>query len=106
MSNAFEPEWQGERGGNRVARLAAAAGSQRIGTSIVEVASGRLSSPYHCHQANEELLIVLGGTPELRTPGFVSCSQARSSRSRAVVGAHTGCATRRRSPAGSSSYPR
>ena len=68
MSNAFEPEWQGERGGNRVARLAAAAGSQRLGASIVELASGTLSSPYHFHHANEELLIVLSGTPELRMP--------------------------------------
>ena len=68
MSNAFEPEWQGERGGNRIARLGAAAGSQRLGASIVELASGTLSSPYHFHHANEEMLIVLSGTPELRTP--------------------------------------
>jgi uncharacterized cupin superfamily protein len=68
MSNAFEPEWQGERGGNRLARLAAAAGSQRLGASIIELASGTLSSPYHFHQANEELLIVFSGAPELRTP--------------------------------------
>jgi len=68
MSNAFDPEWQGERGGNRVARLAASAGSQRLGASIVELAPGTLSSPYHFHHANEELLIVLSGTPELRTP--------------------------------------
>ena len=68
MSNAFEPEWHGTRGGNRVARLAAAAGSQRLGASIVELASGALSSPYHFHHANEELLIVLSGTPELRMP--------------------------------------
>ncbi|MFZ0385222.1 MAG: cupin domain-containing protein [Solirubrobacteraceae bacterium] len=71
MSNVFEPEWHDERGGNRVARLAAAAGSQRLGASIVELAPGTLSSPYHFHHANEELLIVLSGTPELRTPdGF------------------------------------
>jgi uncharacterized cupin superfamily protein len=68
MSNAFEPEWEGERGGNRVARPAAAAGSQRLGASVVELAAGTLSSPYHFHHANEELLIVLSGTPELRTP--------------------------------------
>jgi uncharacterized cupin superfamily protein len=68
MINAFEPEWQGERGGNRAAKLAAAAGSQRLGTSIIELASGKLSSPYHFHHANEELLIVLSGTPELRIP--------------------------------------
>jgi uncharacterized cupin superfamily protein len=52
MGNTFEPEWQRERGGNPVARLAA--GSQRLGASIVEVASGTLSSPYHFHHANEE----------------------------------------------------
>jgi uncharacterized cupin superfamily protein len=68
MSNAFGPAWHGERGGNRVARLAAAAGSQRLGATVVELASGTLSSPYHFHHANEELLIVLRGTPELRTP--------------------------------------
>ncbi len=67
MSNAFEPSWERERGGNRVAMPAAAAGSQRLGASIVELASGTLSSPYHFHHANEELLIVLSGTPELRT---------------------------------------
>jgi uncharacterized cupin superfamily protein len=68
MSNALEPEWQGERGASRFARLAAAAGSKRLGASVVELAAGTLSSPYHLHHANEELLIVLSGTPELRTP--------------------------------------
>jgi uncharacterized cupin superfamily protein len=60
----------GERGGNRVARLAATAtaGAKRLAASIVEVAPGTLSSPYHFHHANEELLIVLSGTPELRMP--------------------------------------
>lgn len=67
MNNAFEPEWQGEKYGRRVARLAAAAGSQRLGASTVELASGKLSSPYHFHHANEGLLIVLSGTPQLRT---------------------------------------
>jgi uncharacterized cupin superfamily protein len=67
MSNALEPDWQEERGGNRVSRVAATAGSQRLGASIVELTSGALSSPYHFHHANEELLIVLSGTPELRT---------------------------------------
>ena len=67
MNNAFEPAWQ-EKHGRRVARLAVAAGSQRLGASIVELESGTLSSPYHFHHANEELLIVLSGTPDLRTP--------------------------------------
>ena len=68
MSNAFEPEWQGNRGGNRFAKVAEAAGAQRLGASVVELAPGTLSSPYHLHYANEELVIVLSGTPELRTP--------------------------------------
>ena len=76
MSNVFEPEWDGERGSNRVARLAAAAGSQRLGASVVELASGTLSSPYHFHHANEELLIVLSGTPELRTPDGLRALQS------------------------------
>jgi uncharacterized cupin superfamily protein len=67
MNNAFQPAWQ-EKHGRRVARLAAAAGSQHLGASTVELQSGALSSPYHFHHANEELLIVLSGTPELRTP--------------------------------------
>jgi uncharacterized cupin superfamily protein len=69
MANVFEPEWQAERVGCRVVMVAAAAGAQHLGASVVEVPPGGLSSPYHLHHGNEELLIVLSGTPELRTPG-------------------------------------
>jgi hypothetical protein len=41
MSNAFKPEWQGERVGNRVARLAAATGT----TLAVTAPTARLASP-------------------------------------------------------------
>lgn len=68
MPNVFDPEWEAERAGCRIAKVAAAAGAQRLGASVVEVAPGGLSSPYHVHHGNEELLIVLSGTPELRTP--------------------------------------
>ena len=69
MSNVFEPQWQPEkRNGCRVARVAADAGAQRLGASVVEIGPGALSSPYHIHHGNEELLIVLSGAPELRTP--------------------------------------
>lgn len=68
MPNVFDPEWQAERAGCRVAMVAAAAGAQRLGASVVEVAPASPSSPYHVHYGNEELLIVLSGTPELRTP--------------------------------------
>lgn len=69
MPNVFEPEWQAEKwAGRRVARVTAAVGAERLGASTVELAPGTLSSPYHFHHGNEELLIVLCGTPQLRTP--------------------------------------
>ncbi len=68
MPNVFDPDWHAERAGCRIAMVAAAAGAQRLGASVVEVAPAGLSSPYHLHYGNEELLIVLSGTPELRTP--------------------------------------
>jgi uncharacterized cupin superfamily protein len=68
MPNVFEPEWQGERAGCRINMVGVAAGAKRLGASVVEVAPASLSSPYHVHHGNEELLIVLSGTPELRTP--------------------------------------
>jgi uncharacterized cupin superfamily protein len=68
MANVFEPDGPAARGGRRVTRVAAAAGAQRLGASVVELAPGAVSSPYHLHHGNEELLIVLAGAPELRTP--------------------------------------
>src|SRR5690349_1633834 len=68
MGNAFEPEWQGER---RQPRRKAGCGLAAPRREHRRGASGTLSSPYHFHHANEELLIVLSGTPELRTPDGV-----------------------------------
>jgi uncharacterized cupin superfamily protein len=42
-----------------------AAGSARSGVSHVRVEPGRLSTPPHCHSADEELFVVLGGGGEL-----------------------------------------
>jgi uncharacterized cupin superfamily protein len=33
-----------------------------------EVPPGQTAYPYHCHLGDEELLVVVRGTPELRTP--------------------------------------
>lgn len=43
-------------------------GSQKVGLSLFEVPPGQAAYPYHWHVAEEELLIVLAGTPSLRTP--------------------------------------
>ncbi len=72
MANVFRPEidehgdvagfcWRGESVGRK-------AGSERLGASVYELPPGEATFPYHCHLANEELLIVLAGRPDLRTP--------------------------------------
>lgn len=43
-------------------------GGTRIGGSLYEVAAGDRLFPYHYHYGIEEWLIVVGGTPTLRTP--------------------------------------
>lgn len=52
-------------------RLGAQAGTQDLGVTLYEMDPGGAVSPYHFHHGNEELLIVLSGSPLLRTPaGF------------------------------------
>jgi uncharacterized cupin superfamily protein len=50
------------------ARVSRQAGSERLGLSLWELPSGEAAYPYHYHLAEEELLLVLGGQPSLRTP--------------------------------------
>jgi uncharacterized cupin superfamily protein len=52
----------------RRARLSRQAGAQRVGLSLWEVSPGQGAYPYHAHLAEEELVVVLEGTPSLRTP--------------------------------------
>lgn len=47
-------------------RLGAAAGGDRLGTSLYELPPGRRSWPYHYHEGNEEALYVLAGTGTIR----------------------------------------
>jgi uncharacterized cupin superfamily protein len=67
--NVFEPgPWERELGPARGTRLAAAAGASDLGCTLYELDPGAQAAPYHAHHANEELLIVVDGTLELRTP--------------------------------------
>jgi uncharacterized cupin superfamily protein len=67
--NVFETAaWERELGPARGARVGAAAGARELGCSLYEVDPGGQATPYHAHYANEELLIVLDGVLELRTP--------------------------------------
>jgi len=67
--NIFEPEWETPAGWPlRGARVAHAAGASELGVTVYELPQGSAISPYHVHYGNEELLIVLSGTPTVRTP--------------------------------------
>jgi uncharacterized cupin superfamily protein len=70
--NVYEPEWERsvEHGGFAVrgSRVGAAAGARALGAGVYELPPGKRNLPYHAHFGIEELLIVLGGRPTLRTP--------------------------------------
>lgn len=72
MPNIYEPEYEEprERPGFRArrARLSRQAGSERLGLSVWELPPGEAAYPYHHHLGEEELLVVLEGRPDLRTP--------------------------------------
>ncbi|MGH2967848.1 MAG: cupin domain-containing protein, partial [Solirubrobacteraceae bacterium] len=52
----------------RALRAGAHAGARELGATLYEIDPGGAVSPYHVHHGNEELLVVLSGTPRLRTP--------------------------------------
>lgn len=71
MANLFDPEFDAEsdRPGftYRRARLGRQAGSERLGASLFDLEPGQAQFPLHFHLGNEEMLIVVAGTPTLRT---------------------------------------
>jgi uncharacterized cupin superfamily protein len=72
VANVFEPEFEqsSERRGyvGRRARIGRQSGAERLGASLYELEPGSAPFPMHYHLGNEELLIVLAGSPSLRTP--------------------------------------
>lgn len=71
MANVFEPEWDEEREEApfrfRRARLGRQCGAEQLGASLFALPPGAATFPLHAHLANEELLVVLAGTPTLTT---------------------------------------
>jgi uncharacterized cupin superfamily protein len=61
-------EWERDTGAARGTRVGAAAGARELGCTLYELEPGGQAAPYHIHHGNEELLIVLDGALELRTP--------------------------------------
>jgi uncharacterized cupin superfamily protein len=73
MPNVFRPELQPGREGPpgfqaSRDRIAARAGSSRLGASVYRLPPGESVCPYHWEGDEEEMLIVLAGTPSVRTP--------------------------------------
>jgi uncharacterized cupin superfamily protein len=70
--NIHQPEWDAEMPDApfraKAMRAGARAGSEELGATLYEIDAGGAISPYHFHHANEELLVVLAGSPEIRTP--------------------------------------
>jgi uncharacterized cupin superfamily protein len=70
--NVFGDVWEREVSqgpfGIRGTRVGAAAGAERLGASLYELAPGKRNLPYHAHFGIEELLVVLRGRPTLRSP--------------------------------------
>jgi uncharacterized cupin superfamily protein len=60
------PGAPGDRG--RAARVGSKLKASRLGMSIYELPPGEAIGPYHFEWTDEEWLIVLRGTPTLRTP--------------------------------------
>jgi uncharacterized cupin superfamily protein len=53
--------WRGARVGKQLE-------ARRIGGSLYDLGDGERTYPYHLHHGMEEWLIVVGGTPSVRTP--------------------------------------
>ena len=70
--NVNRPEWDVDSSEppfrRRAMRLGSRAGAAELGVTLYEIDPGGAVSPYHAHHANEELLLVLDGRPQLRTP--------------------------------------
>jgi uncharacterized cupin superfamily protein len=54
--------------GVRGSRVGGQAGATRVGVTVYELDPGRKNLPYHAHFGIEEVIVVLRGTPTLRSP--------------------------------------
>lgn len=76
MENIYSTDWDATQDHpgyewNRV-RLGKRIGATMLGASVYELGPGQRSFPYHCHHGNEEMLIVLDGEVDVRTPQGVT----------------------------------
>jgi uncharacterized cupin superfamily protein len=71
MANLFEPEFDSSNDrpgfGWQRAALGRQAGGEQLGASLFALPPGEALFPLHYHLGNEELLVVVDGSPSLRT---------------------------------------
>lgn len=65
--NVFAGSFSYERGSLRGEPVARKAGARELGGTLYELGPGSDDIPLHIHHALEELLVVISGTPTLRT---------------------------------------
>lgn len=72
MPNIYDANFEDRDGPpgfrSRRARIGHELAAESIGASLWELPPGEAAYPYHFHYSDEELLIVLSGSPRLRTP--------------------------------------
>ncbi len=66
--NVFADDWDVEQSRPGFTWKRKRIAGEMLGVSVYELPPGEKSFPYHLHHGNEELLIVLAGTPTLRGP--------------------------------------
>ena len=65
--NVFSDDWDAEQTRPGFTWKRKRVAGELLGMSVFELPPGEKSFPYHLHYANEEILVVLDGTPTLRT---------------------------------------
>jgi uncharacterized cupin superfamily protein len=65
--NVFTTDWDFERGGVGLASVGRNSGAELLGATVYELEPGARWADLHIHYANEELIVVIAGTPTLRT---------------------------------------
>ncbi len=100
-TNLFSGEFDFDSGPpgfrGRARRIGDAIGAERIGATVYELPEGERVCPYHYHHGVEEWVLVLDGTPTVRTPdgeqtlrrGDVTCFPAGPAGAHAVAGPGT-----------------
>lgn len=65
--NVFAETFSRKRGDLRVEPVAGKAGAEELGGTLYELPPGSDGAPMHLHHGMEELVVVIAGTPTLRT---------------------------------------